>query len=104
MENKIKTNCLIVNPSYFFYKHIIQEPFETGGKEVLNHISKVNYKTTIITHCILMLSIFKEEILKNKVLPLYFPLIAIDDEIENINMFKRNNILVNHYTKLRKDK
>ena len=64
MENKIKTNCLIVNPSYFFYKHIIQEPFETGGKEVLNHISKVNYKTTIITHCILMLSIFKEEILK----------------------------------------
>ena len=64
MENKIKTNCLIVNPSYFFNKHIIQEPFETGGKEVLNHISKVNYKTTIITHCILMLSIFKEEILK----------------------------------------
>lgn len=39
----------------------------------------------------------KEDILKNKILPNYQPILAIDDNDENIAMFKRHGIRTFHY-------
>ena len=44
----------------------------------------------------------KEEILKKKILPFYAPVLAIDDDIENINMFKKYGIYTYHYKGLLK--
>lgn len=46
--------------------------------------------------------IVKEEILKRDILPFYYPLMAIDDEPSNVEMFRKNNILTKYYTDLRK--
>ena len=43
----------------------------------------------------------KEEILVDKVLPQYVPMLAIDDDYGNITMFKKYGILTNHYKQLR---
>lgn len=47
-------------------------------------------------------SVIKEEVLKSKIFPHYIPILAIDDEEENINMYKKYNIPTLHYTKFRK--
>ena len=39
----------------------------------------------------------KEDILVNKILPLYEPLLAIDDNKDNIGMFKKHGIRTFHY-------
>ena len=46
--------------------------------------------------------IVKEEILKRDILPYYYPLMAIDDEPSNVEMFRRNSVFTKHYTDLRK--
>ena len=43
----------------------------------------------------------KKEILEKNVLPKYDPILAVDDDLENINMFKSFNIPTHHYTLLR---
>lgn len=47
-------------------------------------------------------SIVKRELLRNKVLPLYTPIVAIDDEEDNVKMFQEEGITSFLYTKLRK--
>lgn len=44
----------------------------------------------------------KEEILRKKILPFYAPVLAIDDDIENIKMFKKYGIYTYHYKGLLK--
>lgn len=39
----------------------------------------------------------KEEILLNKVLPTYNPILAIDDDKDNVKMFRKYNIFTYHY-------
>ena len=46
----------------------------------------------------------KRDLLENFVLPSYEPILAIDDEPDNILMFKSLGIPTWHYTKLRKKK
>ena len=43
----------------------------------------------------------KEEILKDKILPEYEPVWAIDDDPSNIEMYRTHNIPVYHYTDLK---
>lgn len=47
--------------------------------------------------------VVKEEILKRDILPYYYPLMSIDDEPSNVEMFRRNNIFTEHYKELRND-
>lgn len=42
----------------------------------------------------------KEDILVKEILPKYIPVLAIDDNIENVKMFKKHGILTYHYKKL----
>ena len=45
----------------------------------------------------------KKEIIEKRILPSYCPIYAIDDDIENVNMFKSFDIPTQHYTLLRNE-
>ena len=63
MENKTFTNASIKTAAHWFNRHLNEEAFDTDKTDILESLKKSTYKYAIITHCILMLSIFKEEIL-----------------------------------------
>lgn len=63
MKNKLLTNDNIRTPSLTFFHHLFTDAFCNDTTRSLDVIHKEYYKRCIITHCILLLSMYKEEII-----------------------------------------
>ena len=76
---------------------------EATVKQLNTHLGKdIKYTLFMRTYCDYRPAVeVKKEILQTVVLPNYTPILAVDDDIENVKMYQSFNILTDHYTALR---